>query len=183
MSITVESNLLNGVMVLHIQRHHDNRGYFEEMYREQDLALLGIPRFVQTNHSRSNAGVVRGLHAQQPMGKLLYVVSGTIQLVELDIRPTSDTFGEHVTVTLADTDESAVWIPPGFANGFCILSEHADVVYQCTAKYNAADEIAINPMDPDLGISWLTSNPILSKRDAQATSWLQVRDRLLHDVH
>jgi dTDP-4-dehydrorhamnose 3,5-epimerase len=162
---------LNDVVVLRTQRFEDERGYFEETFKSDVFATLGIAtRYVQDNHSRSHKGVIRGLHFQHTpaMGKLLRVVRGEIQLVELDVRPDSFTYGQYVEIDVSDTNGRIVWIPPGFANGFCVLSDVADVVYKCTAVYNPAGESSVNPLDPSLAISWKTGNPILSDKDRNA---------------
>jgi dTDP-4-dehydrorhamnose 3,5-epimerase len=102
------------------------------------------------------------------MGKMLRVIRGQIQLVEVDIRKGSPTFGKHVSIDVSETNGRIVWIPPGFANGFAVLSETADVVYKCTALYNPSGEVGVNPLDPELGIRWLIDTPILSDKDANA---------------
>lgn len=178
MSVVIDSTLLNDVLVLQVQRHHDSRGFFEELGREGELAKLGIPPFVQTNHSRSTRNVVRGLHAQPNMGKLLFVLTGTIQLVELDIRPSSSMFGKHASIVLSDAGARGVWIPPGHANGFCTISESADVLYQCTANYDSEMQVRIQPLDSALAITWMTNAPIVSEQDASASSWLAAQDKL-----
>lgn len=158
-------------MVLRTKRFADHRGYFEETFRSDLLSGQGIDAtFVQDNHSRSEKGVIRGLHFQHTpaMGKLLRVVRGEIQLVELDIRRDSPTFGQHVEIDVSDANQRLVWIPPGFANGFCVVSDIADVSYKCTALYNPTGEGCVNPMDPALNIAWRTNTPILSEKDAQA---------------
>jgi dTDP-4-dehydrorhamnose 3,5-epimerase len=108
------------------------------------------------------------------MGKMLRVIRGQIQLVEVDIRKGSPTFGKHVSIDVSETNGRIVWIPPGFANGFAVLSESADVVYKCTALYNPDGEIGINPLDPALGIRWLIDEPILSDKDASAPLLSQI---------
>lgn len=171
MAITLEEVIFDAVMILRPDRYGDARGYFEETYRADVCIRYGIPTdFVQDNHSRSTYGVVRGMHSQhtQPMGKMLRVIRGQIQLVEIDIRKDSPTFGKHVSIDVSETNGRIVWIPPGFANGFAVLSESADVVYKCTALYNPAGEVGINPLDPELGIRWLIDNPLLSEKDAKA---------------
>ncbi|RPI68727.1 MAG: dTDP-4-dehydrorhamnose 3,5-epimerase [Ignavibacteriae bacterium] len=176
----VTDELLNGVLLIEIDRYRDERGYFEELYHADELRGLGIHTpFVQDNHSRSTAGVVRGLHYQhtEPQGKLLTVLQGAIQLVELDLRAGSATFGRHVSVMLSDERPQLVWIPPGFANGFCCVSDVADVLYKCTSYYNASGEGSIDPLDPDLGITWDTSAPILSTKDRTASSWTSYTER------
>ena len=174
MAMRVIDELLNGVLLIENDRYRDERGYFEELFHADRLRELGIhASFVQDNHSRSTVGVVRGMHFQhtEPQGKLLTVMQGAIQLVELDIRAGSATFGQHVSITLSDERPQLVWIPPGFANGFCCVSDVADVLYKCTSFYNASGEGSIDPLDPDLGITWDTSAPILSTKDRTAPSW------------
>ncbi len=177
MAIVLEEVIFDAVMILRPDRFSDNRGYFEETYRADVCIRYGIPTdFVQDNHSRSIHGVIRGMHAQhtQPMGKMLRVIRGQIQLVEVDIRKGSPTFGKHVSIDVSETNGRIVWIPPGFANGFAVLSETADVVYKCTALYNPSGEIGINPLDPDLGIRWLVDTPILSDKDMNASKLSQI---------
>ncbi|MEY2719711.1 MAG: hypothetical protein RLZZ273_1077 [Bacteroidota bacterium] len=171
MAIALEEVIFDAVMILRPDRYQDQRGYFEETYRADVCIRYGIPTdFVQDNHSRSAHGVVRGMHAQhtQPMGKMLRVIRGQIQLVEVDIRKGSSTYGKHVSIDVSETNGRIVWIPPGFANGFAVISDVADVVYKCTALYNPAGEVGINPLDPDLGIRWLVDAPVLSDKDANA---------------
>jgi dTDP-4-dehydrorhamnose 3,5-epimerase len=171
MAIVLEEVIFEAVMILRPDRFADSRGYFEETYRADVCIRYGIPTdFVQDNHSRSAHGVIRGMHSQhtQPMGKMLRVIRGQIQLVEVDIRKGSPTFGKHVSIDVSETNGRIVWIPPGFANGFAVLSETADVVYKCTALYNPSGEVGVNPLDPELGIRWLIDTPILSDKDANA---------------
>jgi len=171
MAIILEEVIFDAVMILRPDRYVDHRGYFEETYRADICIRYGIPTdFVQDNHSRSSYGVIRGMHAQhtQPMGKMLRVIRGQIQLVEIDIRKGSSTYGKHVSIDVSETNGRIVWIPPGFANGFAVLSDTADVTYKCTALYNPSGEIGINPLDPDLDIRWLIDNPVVSQRDASS---------------
>jgi len=171
MAIVLEEVIFDAVKILRPDRFADSRGYFEETYRADVCIRYGIPTdFVQDNHSRSVHGVIRGMHSQhtQPMGKMLRVIRGQIQLVEVDIRKGSPTFGKHVSIDVSETNGRIVWIPPGFANGFAVLSETADVVYKCTALYNPSGEVGVNPLDPELGIRWLIDTPILSDKDANA---------------
>ena len=161
----------HAIKVLKPTRFADNRGYFEETFRADALAEFGISEtFVQDNHSRSHKGVLRGLHYQtdKPMGKLLWVPHGAIQLVEVDVRPDSPTFGEHVSISVDDENGRIVWIPPGFANGFCVRSTSADVHYKCTSYYNPNGEHAIQALDKGLGITWLEPHPIMSVKDKEA---------------
>jgi len=176
MSFVIEEIIFDAIKILRSPIHSDHRGFFEEMYRADAFIRNGIPTdFIQDNHSRSRHGVIRGMHAQHtaPMGKLVHVVRGQIQLVEIDIRKGSSTFGNHVSIDVSDVNGRTVWVPPGFANGFAILSEEADVHYRCTALYNPTGEIAINPLDPQLGIRWLIDDPILSDKDKAAMSFAE----------
>lgn len=171
MSIEREDVLLDGVVVLRVQRFTDERGFFSEMIRTDILESYGIPTtFVQHNHSRSVRNVVRGLHGQldPPMGKLIYVVRGSIKLVELDVRQGSPTFGKHISVDVSDNNGRLVWVPSGFANGFRATSDVVDVVYTCTALWNPQTEFCVNSCDADLGIDWGTADIIRSDRDAAA---------------
>ena len=147
----------------------DTRGFFFESWNERDFARLGInARFVQDNHSRSARGVVRGLHYQirQPQGKLIRVCAGEIFDVVVDIRRRSPTFGQKVAVRLNGEDHRMLWVPPGFAHGFCVLSEYADVLYKSADYYAPEHERSILWNDPDIGIDWpLTGEPILSAKD------------------
>ena len=177
MAIVLEEVIFDAVKILRPDRFADSRGYFEETYRADVCIRYGIPTdFVQDNHSRSVHGVIRGMHSQhtQPMGKMLRVIRGQIQLVEVDIRKGSPTFGKYVSIDVSETNGRIVWIPPGFANGFAVLSETADVSYKCTALYNPSGEVGVNPLDPELGIRWLIDTPILSDKDANAPKLSQI---------
>jgi dTDP-4-dehydrorhamnose 3,5-epimerase len=161
--------------------HRDARGFFLETYHQVKYAAGGITAtFVQDNHSRSGRGTLRGLHAQvkRPQGKLIRVVEGEIFDVAVDIRRGSPTFGRSVAVTISGEDFRQVWIPPGFAHGFCVLSETAHVEYKCTAPYDPADEIAVLWNDPDLGIAWPIASPIVSAKDSRAARLREIADRL-----
>ncbi len=178
MSVILEEVIFDAIMILRPERHKDQRGWFEETYRADVCLRYGIPTdFVQDNHSRSTYGVLRGMHFQHnpPMGKMLRCVRGQIQLVEVDIRSNSPTYGRHVSIDVSETNGRVVWIPPGFANGFAVLSAEADVSYKCTAIYNAQGEGAINALDPELGIRWLIDNPLMSEKDRNAISISELR--------
>lgn len=151
--------------------HRDARGFFLETYHQHKYAAGGITgAFVQDNHSRSGRGTLRGLHAQvkRPQGKLIRVVEGEIYDVALDIRRGSPTFGRWVGMRISGDDFRQLWIPPGFAHGFCVLSDVAHVEYKCTELYDPADEISILWNDPDLGIAWPIRDPIVSAKDNRA---------------
>lgn len=150
----------------------DARGFFMETWHERTFAEAGIAaRFVQDNHSRSARGVLRGLHYQlkKPQGKLVRVVSGEVFDVAVDLRRHSPSFGRWVGARLSEDNKHLLWVPPGFAHGFCVLSEHADFLYKCSEFYAPEDEHALRWDDPDIGIDWpLDVAPVLSAKDAAA---------------
>jgi dTDP-4-dehydrorhamnose 3,5-epimerase len=152
----------------------DSRGFFLETWEERKFAASGLDvRFVQDNHSRSARNTLRGLHyqIQQPQGKLVRVVTGTVFDVAVDIRRSSPTFGRWVGVTLSAENHHMLWIPPGFAHGFLVLSESADFIYRCTDFWAPAHERAIQWNDPALNIAWPLPGgvePLVSPKDAAA---------------
>lgn len=159
------------VLVIEPKVFGDQRGFFFESFNEDafNQATGLTAKFVQDNHSRSGKGVLRGLHyqIQQPQGKLVRVVSGEVLDVAVDIRRTSPTFGKAVTVLLSDENYKQLWMPPGFAHGFVVLSETADFLYKTTDYYAPAFERCILWNDPALGIDWqLSEQPKLSGKDA-----------------
>ena len=159
---------LPGVRILTPAVHADQRGFLVESYRAADLVDAGIAdEFVQDNHSRSVRGALRGLHFQAPPGqaKLVRVARGSIHDVVVDIRRASPTFGEHLGVMLDDVDHRQLYIPTGFAHGFLVTSDEADVVYRLTRYYDADLERGIAWDDPALGIEWPHPSPTLSDRD------------------
>jgi dTDP-4-dehydrorhamnose 3,5-epimerase len=146
----------------------DPRGPFFEVYHEGKFAAAGLRApFVQDNHSRSRRGTVRGMHFQHPHGqvKLVRVVSGEVFDAVVDVRRGSPTFGRAVWAVLSAENRRQLWVPAGFAHGFCVLSETADFVYKCSEVYSPADERGIRWDDPDLGIPWPVADPLLSARD------------------
>lgn len=157
---------LEGVVLFEPVRRQDDRGYFVETFKESAYreAGLDVP-FVQDNLSVSRGRVLRGLHYQRRQGKLITVVRGRIQDVALDIRPDSETFGRWVQARLSGEDHRQIYIPPGFAHGFSVLSEEASVWYKTTDVYRPEEEGGIRWDDPDLGIDWVVFDPIVSDRD------------------
>jgi dTDP-4-dehydrorhamnose 3,5-epimerase len=158
-----------GVKLIEPDVFADARGVFLESWRRERYAELGLPQdFVQDNLSRSTARVLRGLHLQHPnaQGKLVTVLTGRVLDVVVDVRRGSPTFRRHVAVELVEHRQ--LWIPPGLAHGFYVLSASADVAYKCDAPYSAKDEIAVRWNDPSLGIAWPDTQPLLSPRDAAA---------------
>ncbi len=149
----------------------DDRGFFLESFQaERYAAQAGITlAFVQDNHSRSARNVLRGLHFQRskPQGKLVRVVRGEVLDVAVDIRRGSPTFGNVVAEILSEDNKRQLWIPPGLAHGFVVLSETADFEYKCTDYYDPSDEGSLIWNDPDLNIDWRVTDPILSAKDAQ----------------
>ena len=160
------------VLIIEPKVFGDERGFFLESWNERAFAQAGIDaRFVQDNHSRSARGVLRGLHYQlrQPQGKLMRVVAGRVFDVAVDVRRGSPNFGRWAGVILDAAEHKLVWIPPGFAHGFCVLSDTADVLYKATDFYAPDDERAIVWNDPDIAIAWpLDGPPSLSAKDARA---------------
>ena len=163
---------LPGVLVLSPSVFEDDRGFFFESWNRVTFReATGFDgEFVQDNHSRSVAGVLRGLHYQdpEPQGKLVRVVGGAIWDVAVDIRQTSDHFGQWVGVELSDENRKQLWVPPGFAHGFVTLSAVADVLYKTTALYHRAGDRSIRYDDPTLSIAWPVSNVRLSDKDRAA---------------
>jgi dTDP-4-dehydrorhamnose 3,5-epimerase len=162
---------LPGVVLVEPQVFGDERGFFMETYRLERFADAGIDLpFVQDNHSASSHGVLRGLHYQQPhpQGKLLRCIAGSIFDVAVDIRRGSPTFGRWVGYDLTAENRRQLWIPPGFAHGFCVTSERAEVVYKCTEVWRQEFDRSIRWDDPAIGIEWPVSSPILSAKDAAA---------------
>ncbi|HBM2924897.1 dTDP-4-dehydrorhamnose 3,5-epimerase [Klebsiella oxytoca] len=149
----------------------DDRGFFLETFekkRYQDLLKIDYD-FVQDNHSRSSKGVLRGLHFQKqnPQGKLVRVVRGSVFDVVVDIRTSSPTFGQWEGVILSEENKTQFWIPPGLAHGFVVLSDQADFEYKCTDYYNPAHEGCLIWDDPDVAIEWPIQNPLLSSKDSK----------------
>lgn len=178
MRMQIESRPLPGVAVLVPEVFADDRGFFMETYRADQFGELGLPtHFAQDNHSRSVKGVVRGLHFQwEPaMGKLMRVPLGRAWLVAVDIRKRSPTLGRWVGVECSSENRRQLWAPAGFARGFCVLSDVAELQYKCTGVYNCRAESGILWNDPAIGIEWPVSDPILSGKDRTAhtlAAWL-----------
>lgn len=176
----VIETILPGVLILEPKVHGDSRGFFQETWREDSYNTIGIPPFVQDNHSRSARGVLRGLHAQrlQPQGKLVRVSHGVVFDVAADINPASPTFGKHVAVELSDDNHRQLYIPPGYAHGFCVLSETADFLYKCTRYYQPGDEIGVLWNDKDIAIAWPLAEPQLSDKDKNLPTLRELAEQL-----
>ena len=160
---------------------HDARGFFLETYHRDKYAAGGIPEtFVQDNQSFSRKGVLRGLHAQlrHPQGKLVRAIIGEIFDVAVDIRPDSPTFGRWVGAVLSEENAHQLYVPPGFAHGFCVLSDVAHVQYKCTDVYQPGDEIGVVWNDPEIGIDWPVGDPVLNDKDRNAPRLAEIVQRL-----
>lgn len=179
MQIKIESRHLSDIIVIQPEVFQDQRGFFSEIYRADQFAELGLPTsFVQDNHSGSVRGVLRGLHFQwePPMGKLMRVTHGSAFLVAVDIRKGSPTFGKWYGREVTAENKLAIFAPAGFARGFCVLSDFAEIQYKCTGVYNSKHESGILWNDPAIGIEWPLKNPILSGKDEKAQTleqWLK----------
>ena len=162
---------LPGVRLLESSVHRDTRGYFEEVFRHQNLSLLGDgSQLVQDNHSRSQKNVLRGLHFQEPhaQGKLVRVLAGSLQDVVVDVRRGSPNFGQWCSFDLAAGDGKSLWIPGGFAHGILALEDNTDLFYKVTNYWSPEAERTIRWDDPDINITWQSDTPLLNKNDAQA---------------
>ncbi len=159
------------VLLVEPDVYGEPRGFFQEIWREENYGAAGIPGpFGQDNLSRSSKGVLRGLHYQEPgaQGKLVLVLAGAVFDVAVDIRRGSKTFGKRTGEILSGENHRQLWIPPGFAHGFCVVSETADFMYKCTSPYRPTDEHTIRFDDPEIGVEWPVQDPLLSDRDRSA---------------
>ncbi|MCK4766332.1 MAG: dTDP-4-dehydrorhamnose 3,5-epimerase [Candidatus Aminicenantes bacterium] len=179
MQVTIESTHLNGIAVVVPEVFEDERGFFMEVFRTDQYKDLGLPhRFVQDNHSRSQKGVLRGLHFQYepPMGKLMRVTYGSAFLVAVDIRKGSPTLGQWFGTEVSAANKKQVWAPAGFARGFCVLSDFAELQYKCTGTYSNKGESGVLWNDPEIGVQWPVKDPVLSNKDRDAQTlaqWLE----------
>jgi dTDP-4-dehydrorhamnose 3,5-epimerase len=178
MRVHVETTPIEDLLVVVPEVFEDERGFFMEVYHQEEFRKAGLPdTFVQLNHSRSARNVVRGLHFQwePPMGKLMRVTFGTAYLVAVDIRKGSPTLGRWFGAEVSAASKRQIWAPAGFARGFCVLSEYAEIQYLCTGTYNKEGESGVLWNDPAIGVDWPVSDPILSEKDTSAQTlakWL-----------
>lgn len=174
---------IGGLKVIKHAVYTDSRGYFFECFHKERFAAAGIPdQFFQDNISKSKKSTVRGLHYQvgeNAQGKLCQVLQGKVLDVAVDIRFGSPTFGRYVAVELSAENASMLWIPPGFAHGFSVLSDEAVFYYKCTARYSKPDERAILFSDPQLGIDWQVDTPLVSEKDKEAVPFSQIEKDFL----
>lgn len=168
----IEKTGFSGLLIIRPKVFEDDRGYFFETYKKQAFDELGLKlEIVQSNISRSDSDVVRGLHYQNPpfaQGKLVRVLRGRALDVAVDIRRDSPTYGKHFTFELSEENKCALWVPPGFAHGFRTLEDNTLFFYDCTGTYNKEAEGSILWNDPAMGIDWGITDPVLSERDAKA---------------
>ncbi len=177
---------LPGVLVIEPDVYRDGRGLFLETFHDRKYSEGGVSRsFVQDNRSRSRRGVLRGLHYQlrHPQAKLICVVRGEIFDVVVDIKPGSASFGKSFSATLSGDNFKQVFVPEGYAHGFCVLSEEAEVIYKCTDFYEPGDEYGVLWRDPFLGIAWPVTEPILSEKDEHYPALLEIPDGFLPKLH
>jgi len=172
---------LPDVLLVEPDVHRDARGFFLETWHAEKYARAGIDvTFVQDNHSRSSRGTLRGMHVQpsRPQGKLIRVSEGEIYDVALDVRRGSPFFGRHVGVHLSADNFRQLWIPAGYAHGFCVVSETAEIQYKCTELYDPKGELTLAWNDPEFAIRWPVDEPLLSAKDSAAVSVLECLERL-----
>jgi dTDP-4-dehydrorhamnose 3,5-epimerase len=165
------SPTLPEVIIVEPELFQDDRGFFMEMYHQKKFHEAGINEdFVQDNRSRSRQGSIRGLHYQlgKPQGKIVWALSGEVFDVAVDIKKESLSFGKWFGITLSGESKRGLYIPPGFAHGFCVLSEEAEFFYKCSDFYSPEDERCIRWNDPDLAIHWPVENPVISEKDDNA---------------
>lgn len=173
----ITKTVLPGVLIIEPTVFGDHRGFFLETFQAERYREAGIDLpFVQDNHSRSQRGVLRGLHLQRsrPQGKLVSVSRGAVYDVAVDINPASPTCGQYVGVELNDENHCQLWIPPGYAHGFCVLSDVADFQYKCTDFYYPDDETGLLWNDPDVSVSWPIATPKLSEKDQKLPTLRQL---------
>lgn len=174
-NIAITQTTLPGVLLVEPQIHKDPRGFFLESYSRKDFTAAGIDQeFVQDNHSKSQKGVLRGLHYQHPhtQGKLIRVLKGAIYDVAVDIRRGSPTYGDHVAVILSETSPRMLYVPTGFAHGFLVLKDDTEVMYKVTDIYFPAGDAGILWNDPSIGIRWPldeigVTEPVISEKDSR----------------
>ncbi len=170
-----------GVVVVEPAVFGDDRGFFMELFNARRYAAAGITdTWVQDNFSRSTRGVLRGLHFQNPhpQGKIVTVLRGAVLDVAVDVRLGSPTFGKHVSVELSGETKRQLWVPRGFAHGFVVISEMAEFFYKCDDFYSPDAELVLRFDDPELGIDWGLSAPIVSERDRNGKSLAELKSRL-----
>jgi dTDP-4-dehydrorhamnose 3,5-epimerase len=177
-NMEVNETNIKGVLIIQPRVFQDDRGYFFESFSFKKYSDFGLTfNFVQDNISRSKKNTIRGLHYQagrSAQGKLCQVISGSVLDVAVDIRSGSPTYGKYVSQVLSEENHTQIWIPPGFAHGFAVLSEEAIFSYKCTNYYNKNDERGILFNDPDLNIEWQIEAPVVSEKDLNAKRFFEI---------
>jgi len=175
----VEKTFIDGVLIIKPDLFEDSRGFFFESFNKNKYDHLGInAEFIQDNVSKSGIGTIRGLHyqvGQFAQGKLCSVLQGKVLDVAVDIRFGSKTFGQHFLVELSDKNKNQIWIPPGFAHGFVVLSKDTIFTYKCTAMYNKESERTIIFNDSDLNINWQIDEPLVSEKDMNGGAFKDIQ--------
>lgn len=174
------------VLIFRPEVFSDSRGFFMEIYHQEKYRKGGLNKiFVQDNHSRSKKRILRGLHYQlnHPQGKLVFVVKGEVFDVAVDIRQGSPTFGQWVGEVLSAENNQQMFIPEGFAHGFCVLSESADFIYKCTDFYHPEDDRGIMWSDKTIGVTWPVTNPIVSDKDSTLPRLHDISKELLPEYN
>jgi dTDP-4-dehydrorhamnose 3,5-epimerase len=172
---------LPGVIHIELDTYRDERGYFLENHHQEKYAKAGIlGPFVQDNISSSTRGTLRGLHAQltHPQGKLVHIISGEIWDVAVDVRPDSPTYKKWFGIMLSSKKPAQLYVPIGYAHGFCVISQSAEVLYKCTDLYDPSNAIHLLWNDPELSISWPIQNPTLSPKDRDGESLQRLQPKL-----
>ncbi len=164
----IVSSKIPDIKIIEPNVHGDDRGYFFESYKEERFIEKNLPvRYIQENQAKSQKGVLRGLHYQleHPQGKLVTVPYGRVWDVAVDLRQSSETFGQWIGIEISQDNHRSVYIPQGFAHGYCVLSEEAIFQYKCTDTYHPEDEYGLLWNDADLGITWPIKTPLISEKD------------------
>ena len=181
--MNVTKTKIKDLLIIEPKVFGDERGFFYETFQAERYRILGVnASFVQDNRSRSSKGVLRGLHFQKnkPQGKLVTVTEGEVFDVAVDLRPHSDTFGQYESVLLTGKNKLQFYVPPGFAHGFCVLSEIADFQYKCTDYYDPNDESGLLWNDQELAIQWPLQSPLLSEKDKVQPTFSEIKSRLIN---
>jgi dTDP-4-dehydrorhamnose 3,5-epimerase len=172
----IKEERINGLISIQPRVFGDDRGYFLESFSKKIYTeFLGNINFVQDNQSLSSKGVLRGLHFQNPpfdQGKLVQVIKGSVIDVSVDIRKNSPTYGEYCSIILTEKEKNQVWIPPGFAHGFCAIEDNTIFSYKCTNYYSPENECCILWNDKTLNIDWTIDDPIISEKDKKGIEFL-----------
>ena len=172
---------LQGVLIIEPEFYCDSRGFFKETFQAQRYREAGIEYdFIQDNISRSQKGVLRGLHFQvtKPQGKLVSCTQGAVFDVAVDVAPLSATFGQYVGIELTEDNHRQFWVPPGYAHGFCVLTDTADFQYKCTDYYDPFDEGGLIWNDSDVAIEWPIDQPLISNKDSRLPTLKELANQL-----